>query len=147
LLNRANEEASCEIVENDIGSINQIAKLKTIPIKGVNMSKHHHQSKAEQINNKVHDTAQLQQNKMFYQKSEPIKPENTQIKAAIEESSIQQRAYQIHSEKGGSPLENWLEAEQTLRNNDSDHLSLINEGSPSTFQKRNGKTAKVDLYR
>ena len=28
---------------------------------------------------------------------------------------IQLRAYQIHEEKGGSDLDNWLEAEQVLR--------------------------------
>jgi hypothetical protein len=28
---------------------------------------------------------------------------------------IQRRAYQIHEEKGGSDLENWLEAERVLK--------------------------------
>ena len=31
-------------------------------------------------------------------------------------SSIQLRAYQIYQEKGGSDLDNWLEAEQSLKN-------------------------------
>ena len=30
-------------------------------------------------------------------------------------ADIQRRAYQIHEEKGGSDLENWLEAEKVLR--------------------------------
>jgi len=42
---------------------------------------------------------------------------------------IQIRAYQIHQEKGGSHLDNWLEAEQDVKN---DVSRLINEGDPNT---------------
>jgi len=35
---------------------------------------------------------------------------------AVEDSSIQTLAYQIHLRHGGSELDNWLEAEQVLRN-------------------------------
>ena len=34
-----------------------------------------------------------------------------------DDSSIQLRAYQIYQEKGGLALDNWLEAEQTIKNN------------------------------
>jgi hypothetical protein len=34
----------------------------------------------------------------------------------VEDSSIQTLAYQIHLSHGGSELDNWLEAEQVLRN-------------------------------
>ena len=37
-----------------------------------------------------------------------------------DDSSVQLRAYQIHQEKGGPALDNWLEAKQTLRNNRSE---------------------------
>ena len=37
-----------------------------------------------------------------------------------DDSSVQLRAYQIYQEKGGPALDNWLEAEQTLRNNRSE---------------------------
>jgi len=35
---------------------------------------------------------------------------------ALDDSSIQLLAYQIHQEKGGSDLDNWLEAERSLKN-------------------------------
>jgi len=35
---------------------------------------------------------------------------------ADKNSSIQLRAYQIHLDKGGSDLDNWLEAEKSLNN-------------------------------
>ena len=56
------------------------------------MSKHHHQSKAEQIDNKEHG-------------AEPFHHEK-----------IKDLAYHLYQEKGGSHLDNWLEAERTIRN-------------------------------
>lgn len=111
------------------------------------MSKHRHQSKEEQINNRAHNTAPFQQSKRTDQKDEMIRPENVQIKAAIEQSSIQERAYQIHSEKGGSPLDNWLEAEQLLNNNGADLFRSVKEDGPVRFQKRNGKPSREDIYK
>jgi len=39
-----------------------------------------------------------------------------QARIAIENDHIQLRAYQLHQAKGGSRLDNWLEAERTIRN-------------------------------
>jgi hypothetical protein len=65
------------------------------------MSKHtHHQSKAEQIDNKAHG-------------AEPFHHEKTP-----DHRSIQLRAYQNYQEKGGSDIDNWLEAEANLKNTD-----------------------------
>ena len=36
---------------------------------------------------------------------------------AVDDGSIQLLAYQIYQDKGGSALDNWLEAEQTVKNN------------------------------
>ena len=44
-----------------------------------------------------------------------IKSEDIQSKVAEEDSSIKLRAYQIHLEKGGSDLDNWLEAERCIK--------------------------------
>ena len=44
-----------------------------------------------------------------------IDPEGTQTD--LNDNSIQLRAYQIHQEKGGSDIDNWLEAEINLKNN------------------------------
>ena len=63
------------------------------------MSKHTHQSRTEQINNKTHDTTLLQQKK-----------------TVLNDNSVQLEAYLIHQEKGGSALDNWLEAELILKN-------------------------------
>ena len=45
-----------------------------------------------------------------------IKSEGVQTDVALDDSSIQLLAYQIHQEKGGSDLDNWLEAERSLKN-------------------------------
>ena len=47
-----------------------------------------------------------------------IKSEGVQTDVAVEDKSIQLRAYQIHQEKGGSDLDNWLEAERSLKNSE-----------------------------
>lgn len=99
------------------------------------MTKHHHQSRGEQINNRLHDTAQLRKDKVSVQRNDTSKPENILIKAAIEQSLIQEKAYQIHSEKGGSSLENWLEAEQMLGHKESDRLSSIDHGRSALIPK------------
>ena len=44
-----------------------------------------------------------------------IKSEDVQVGVGIDDNVIQLRAYQIHLEKGGSDLDNWLEAEQSLK--------------------------------
>jgi hypothetical protein len=43
-------------------------------------------------------------------------PQIIQTKAG-EDSSIRDQAYEIYREKGGCALDNWLEAEQRLKNN------------------------------
>lgn len=40
----------------------------------------------------------------------------TNHKVAIDNHLIQLKAYKIHEEKGGSAEDNWLDAEQILRN-------------------------------
>lgn len=78
------------------------------------MSKHtHHQTNEEQRNNKEHGAAPFHYDP--YQASEAAKSENISTIVADENSSIQLRAYQIHLDKGGSDLDNWLEAERSLK--------------------------------
>jgi hypothetical protein len=80
------------------------------------MPKHsHHQSKEEEIFSKVHGAVPFKYEKLPNQASEAVKSQNNQIKADEEVGSIKLRAYQIHLEKGGSDLDNWLEAERSLR--------------------------------
>jgi len=77
------------------------------------MSKHtHHQSKAEQIENKTLGTPPFHYDP--YQANGVLKSEDIQTQIDVENSSIKLRAYQIHLEKGGSDLDNWLEAERSL---------------------------------
>jgi hypothetical protein len=82
------------------------------------MSKHtHHQSRAEQINNKAHGIPPFHYDP--YETSGALKSEDVSTKVADENSAIQLRAYQIHLEKGGSDLDNWLEAERSLSDKQS----------------------------
>jgi hypothetical protein len=78
------------------------------------MSKHHIQNLAEQIANKGHGSAPFHYGKSPYKADESMGSGNIQTKAAIDNNSIQLRAYQIYQEKGGSELDNWLEAERIL---------------------------------
>ena len=41
--------------------------------------------------------------------------EGIQTDVAVNDNSIQLRAYQIHQEKGGSDFDNWLEAEKSFK--------------------------------
>ena len=69
------------------------------------MTKHHHQTKEEQIYNKAHGAQPFHFEKTPNPANEPV----------ANDASIQIRAYQIYHEKGGSALDNWLEAELSLR--------------------------------
>jgi len=88
------------------------------------MSNHHHQSKSEQIYNKARGAVPFHHEKMSYETSVPKQSGNTLLKEAADESSIQLLAYQIYCVKGGSALDNWLEAEQIIKNSDSDGFVL-----------------------
>jgi len=44
-----------------------------------------------------------------------VGPENSTEGFIPSYEDIQRRAYEIHEQKGGSDLENWLEAEQSLK--------------------------------
>jgi hypothetical protein len=78
------------------------------------MSKHtHHETNQEQRNNKEHGAAPFHYDP--YKSSRAVKLGNISTKADEDNSDIKLRAYQIHLEKGGSDLDNWLEAERNLR--------------------------------
>lgn len=79
------------------------------------MSKHHLQSAAEQITKKGHGSAPFHREKLPNQASEAVKFQDIPTKADEDNSDIKLRAYQIHLEKGGSDLDNWLEAERSLK--------------------------------
>lgn len=61
------------------------------------------------MSNNTHPQSKVGQNN----KKAPGAPET---KGAVDNSSIQLLAYQIYQEKGGSELDNWLEAERSLKN-------------------------------
>jgi hypothetical protein len=96
------------------------------------MAKQHLQSVEEQITKKGHGSAPFHYGKTFDQASEVFKSEDIATKVAEKDDSIKLRAYQIHEEKGGSDLDNWLEAERILGNNGQAVSRLINEGDPNT---------------
>ena len=84
------------------------------------MSKHtHHQSKAEQIDNKAHGTPPFHYDP--YQASEVVKSEDIQTKAAEDDSAIKLRAYQIHLDKGGSDLDNWTVSRKKFKYPTNNH--------------------------
>src|SRR5580698_5096758 len=93
------------------------------------MSKHHLENLAEQLANKGHASAPFHNAKKSNLASEAVKSEDNQTKAEEECNSVRLRAYQIHLEKGGSDLDNWLEAERSVKNNVP---RRINEGDPNT---------------
>ena len=68
------------------------------------MSKRHHHQ------NKTHETNRIST-------TTSIGPETESSESGFVPSyeDVQTRAYRIHQERGGSDLENWLEAERVLR--------------------------------
>lgn len=95
------------------------------------MSKSHHQTKEEQINNRLYDAVRSRKKKIFSQMDELASTEIQEV-AVVDERSIQLRSYQIHQEKGGTAFDNWLEAERILKNIESPVLGFLNEGNPNS---------------
>jgi len=102
------------------------------------MSKHtHHETNQEQRTNKEHGATPFHYDP--YQSSETVKsgdistkenfeqtPDQTSksikskdvpTKKSVDDIAIRQLAYEIFQEKGGSDLDNWFEAEETLNHN------------------------------
>ncbi len=75
------------------------------------MSKHHHQTREEQINNRIHDAVRLQQENTPYQKNKSMQLEDVLRKEVADDHSIQLWAYELYCEKGGIASDNWLEVE------------------------------------
>jgi len=93
------------------------------------MPKHHLKNLAEQMADKGYASSPFHFERNFNTGAEPMISQDDQTKEEGQEDSLKIRAYQIHQEKGGSDLDNWLQAEQEIKN----PLSvLINEGDPNT---------------
>ena len=78
------------------------------------MSKQQRESLSEQMKNTGHGQAPF--HKEPYQTKEFVEPKNKSKRIGVLNSSIQILAYRLHQEKGGSDLDNWLEAELILSN-------------------------------
>lgn len=81
------------------------------------MSKRYQGRREKQMNKKIHGLAPFQHENQPYLKTESMQTENIFKKEAVHHGSIQLLAYQIYRKKGGTALDNWLEAERILRNN------------------------------
>ncbi len=81
------------------------------------MPNRYHENKEKQMDKKVHGLAPFQHENEPYPKNEPMQTEHIFRKEALHHSAIQLLAYQIHQEKGGAALDNWLEAEHILKHN------------------------------
>ena len=78
------------------------------------MSKHtHHDTNQEQKTKKEHGAIPFHFDQ--YQSSVAVKSQDISTKEDEDNSDIKLRAYQIHLEKDGSDLDNWLEAERSLK--------------------------------
>ena len=79
------------------------------------MSSNYHESREKQMNEKIHGMGSFQHVNQPYQAGEPMQTEHILKKEDLHHSSVQLLAYQIYQKKGGSALDNWLEAERILR--------------------------------
>lgn len=95
------------------------------------MIKHPYDTKGEQINNRLFNAFRSRKKKVANLSDEFTSTE-IQEKAVVDERSIQLRSYQIHQEKGGTALDNWLEAEQILKDCDTTVSGFLNEGNPNS---------------
>ncbi|MBL8012973.1 MAG: DUF2934 domain-containing protein [Candidatus Omnitrophica bacterium] len=64
--------------------------------------------------------------------SEPVKTTHNTVNGGYIPSfeEIQRRAYEIYERKGGSETENWLEAEQLLKEEQSGQTASVQANSP-----------------
>jgi len=80
------------------------------------MTKHRHQQNRAHQSNRVDSSMSV-----GVESTDQIQGQSGQIQSPSEYGfapnyeDIQRKAYQIHEEKGGGELENWLEAEQVLK--------------------------------
>jgi hypothetical protein len=74
-------------------------------------------NREKQMNKKIHGMEPFQRENAPYLKSEPAQAEHILGKEELHHDSIQRLAYKIYREKGGTALDNWLEAERILRYN------------------------------
>jgi hypothetical protein len=82
------------------------------------MSKHaHHESNQEQRAKKERGAAPFHYEKTPDQTSKSIKSKDVPAKMSVDDVAIRQLAYEIFQEKGGSDLDNWFEAEESLNHN------------------------------
>jgi hypothetical protein len=77
------------------------------------MSKHRHQNKAHQTNREGGSISVGPETSNQGQEQMESLQSDFGFVPSYEE--VQRRAYQIHEERGGSDLENWLEAERALK--------------------------------
>ena len=77
------------------------------------MPKHRIQNLAEQIAQKGHGESPFHTGRTS-QIDESMNSEDNQKKFSLDDSSVRLKAYQIYKKKGGTPLDNWLEAKRIL---------------------------------
>ncbi len=93
-------------------------------------NKRNYQDKAEKILKQSAPRSAISlREAMPYQVNKSMESEGVQENVAVDDSSIQLRAYQIYREKGGSSLDNWLEAEHILKNNGQAARTTLSEQS------------------
>jgi hypothetical protein len=80
-----------------------------------NMAKLYHESREKQMDKKINGMEPSHRENEPYTEHEPMKTENILKKDAVHREYIQLLAYQIYEKKGGTPLDNWLEAESILK--------------------------------
>jgi len=92
------------------------------------MPKRHLKNLTEQMADKGYASSPFHYSKNSNPGTGSIDLHDNRTTAAADEDSLRIRAYQIHQEKGGSDLDNWLEAEKDIKKSVS---ALINEGDPN----------------
>ena len=96
------------------------------------MSNHHLQDVAENITNKEYGSTPYPYGKSSFQTGRLMASGDLQMKLSRNDGEIQNMAFQIHLAYGGSDIDNWLEAEQILKNDEQAAFNFINEGNPNT---------------
>ena len=77
----------------------------------------HHETNQEQRNNKEHGAVPFHYKQTPDQTSKSIKSKDVLTNMSLGDVAIRQLAYEIFQEKGGSDLDNWFQAKETLNHN------------------------------
>lgn len=94
----------------------RVNEINSVKIKGESPEQANGEKRMSKHNDhRTHAGFGFPENNVQHQTGGSLKAQNRQDKKVLDDGDIEMRAYYIHCDKGGSALDNWLEAERILK--------------------------------